>query len=300
MEKARYEEIECRTLLNRVRGMGFGWSINPYRGCIHSCHYCFARRYHGFFDLGAGGDFAGVVMVKANAVEVLRRELSKPSWKREKVMLGTATDPYQPVEGKYRITRGILEALARYRTPVGIITKGTLAVRDVDVLSLLARRAGCSVSFSVTTMDRDLWRKLEPGTPPPEKRLLAMKRLSEAGINAGIGIAPIIPGVTDSEESLEEVARAASRHGARFLTTSVLYLKEGVKQHFEGFLEREYPHLLGRYGRMFPGAYAPRAYNRQVRGLVDLFEARHRLPLSDAFPALETPEAPARQLAMVL
>jgi hypothetical protein len=166
--------------------MAFAWSINPYKGCVHGCHYCFARRYHSFIDLDVGDDFTGIILVRVNAPEVLRRELAKRSWKREMVALGTATDPYQPIEGKYRLTRGILEALRDFRTPVSIITKGSMVVRDIDVLADLQQRAGCTVSFSTTTLDEDTWRRLEPGTPPPLQRLRAMQRLAEAGVNAGV------------------------------------------------------------------------------------------------------------------
>ena len=224
--------------------MAFRWSINPYRGCVHSCHYCFARRYHGFFDLNADEDFTSVIFAKVNAPEVLRLELSRRSWKREQVALGTAADPYQPIEGRYRITRGILEALRDFRTTVGLITKGTLVVRDTDVLSAFSRRAPATVNISVTTMDRGLWRKMEPGKPPPGKRLESIKRLTEAGVNAGVLLAPIVPGITASLENLEEVVHAAARHNARFVSAAVLYLKEGVKEHFQRFLMQSYPHLL--------------------------------------------------------
>ena len=257
MRAARYEEAPCKSVLNRVPNMAFKWSINPYRGCVHSCHYCFARRYHAYFDLDAGEDFTSLIFVKVDAPEVLRHELARRSWKREQVALGTATDPYQPIEGKYRITRGILEALRDYRTPVGIVTKGTLIVRDADLLSSMSEGAGCTVSFSVPTVDTDIWRRLEPGTPPPLKRLLAMQRLIDAGVNAGVALAPVVPGVTDSLENLEAAAHAAAEHGARFVTTRVLYLKPGVKEHFEGFLRREYPDLVPATARCSPAPMPP-------------------------------------------
>ena len=302
MARAHYEEIQCKSVLNRVRNMGFGWSINPYRGCVHSCHYCFARRYHGFFDLNAGEDFTGIIFVKANAPSVLRQELSRPSWRRDMVALGTATDPYQPIEGKYRITRGILEALRDYRTPVGIVTKGTMVVRDIDVLAGLTRRAGCTVCFSVTTLDQEVWRRLEPGTPPPQKRLQAVQRLVEAGINAGVLLAPVVPGVTDTLANLEEVVRAAAHHGARFLGASVLYLKPGVKEHFSDFLLREYPQLLPKYQRMFPGSYASGRYVRQVQDLVASLQQRYGVPAhrEEAGPPPGRETEVGRQMALAL
>ncbi len=301
MRAARYEEAPCKSVLNRVPNMAFKWSINPYRGCVHSCHYCFARRYHAYFDLDAGEDFTSLIFVKVNAPEVLRHELARRSWKREQVALGTATDPYQPIEGKYRITRGILEALRDYRTPVGIVTKGTLIVRDADLLSSMSEGAGCTVSFSVPTVDTDIWRRLEPGTPPPLRRLLAMQRLIDAGVNAGVALAPVVPGVTDSLENLEAAAHAAAEHGARFVTTRVLYLKPGVKEHFEGFLRREYPDLVPRCRTMFPGAYASRGYTRRLDDLVAVLQDRYGLaPQPPSLSRLAAGPVPGEQLAMAL
>lgn len=277
MPPVHYEEVQCKSVLNPVRGMAFSWSINPYRGCVHSCHYCFARRYHAFYDLDASDDFTSVIMVKVNAPAVLRQELSRLSWQRDLVALGTATDPYQPIEGKYHITRGILEALHAFRTPVGIVTKGTMAVRDVDILAEMSRKGRCSVSFSVTTLDRQIWERLEPGTPPPQQRLRAVEKLARSGVNAGVFAAPVVPGITDSVENMEAVARAAAEHGAQFFGASVLYLKPGVKEHFTGFLESRYPDLVARYRRLFPGAYAPSGYARQVYGLVDALQHRYGL-----------------------
>ena len=299
MAKPRYEEVRCKSLLNRVRGMDFAWSINPYRGCVHSCHYCFARRYHSFLDLDAGDDFSGIVFVKVNAAEVLRHELARPSWKREMVALGTATDPYQPIEGRYRTTRGILEALRDYRTPATIVTKGSLIVRDIDVLASLTERAGCTVCFSITTLDEDVWRRLEPGTPPPRQRLRAMERLVRAGVNAGVMLAPVAPGVTDSITSLDEVARTAAGHGARFLSHTVLRLNPLVKEHFTRFLHEHYPQLLGGYRRMFPGVSAPQQYAHRLSRTIDGLRQRYNLPKS-RLPAPAEAPPPARQLAMAL
>ena len=232
----RYKEIETLGALNRVRGMGFKWSLNPYQGCAHGCHYCFARRYNYLRDLNPDEDFSGLVFVKLNAPESLRRELSRPSWKYEMVALGTATISYQPIEGKYRLTRRCLEVFCLKSNPVSLVTKGTLVIRDLDVLAELSRHADCTVCFSITTMDNTLRSSLEPGTPPPLKRLQAMERLVEAGVNAGVLLALIIPGITDSVASLTEVVRGAAEHGARFLGANALYLKEGTKEHFLGLL----------------------------------------------------------------
>ncbi|RPH53774.1 MAG: radical SAM protein, partial [Acidobacteria bacterium] len=195
-DDARYQEVTCRSALNRVEGMPFRWTLNPYRGCTHGCHYCFARRYHNQFELGSGDDFATMIFVKANFPEVLEAELNRPSWRGELVALGTATDPYQPIEGHYRLTRRSLEALYAARTPVGIVTKGPMAVRDRDILSEFSKRARCTVYFSVPTVDEDAWRALEPGTSHPLQRLRAVRLLVDAGVRAGVLIAPIVPGIT--------------------------------------------------------------------------------------------------------
>ena len=257
MPRVRYEEIQTNSALNRVRGMDFKWSLNPYQGCAHGCHYCFARRYNYLRDLDPHEDFSGVVYVKLNVSSALRHELSRPSWKYETVALGTATDPYQPVEGKYRLTRGCLEVLCMKRNPVSLVTKGTMAVRDQDLLAELARRAGCTVCFSITTMNQELCRRLEPGTPPPRRRLEAMERLVQAGVNAGVLLAPIIPGITDGDGDLREVVREAAGHGARFLGSNALYLKEGTKEHFLSFLQQEYPTMARAYRNLYPGAFMP-------------------------------------------
>ena len=294
--RVTYEEIECKTALNRVQGMSFKWSLNPYRGCVHGCHYCFARRFHTYFDLNAGRDFTKIILVKTNVADVLRRELSGRSWKRETVSVGTATDPYQPIEGKYRITRSCLEAFADWRSPVGLITKGTMVVRDADVMSDLAARAGCTVIFSVTTLDRDLWRKLEPGTPPPDKRLSAMSRLIEVGVNAGVLIAPVIPGITDTNENLDTVVRAAADHGARFVGSNVMYLKYGTKEHFMDFVQAEYPALLSRYRRLYHGDFVPMTLKNGVQDLIS--DLKRKYGLADRPSGSQTDEP--KQLALSL
>src|SRR5512141_2684728 len=185
-DAARYQEVTCRSALNAVKGMPFNWTLNPYRGCTHACHYCFARRYQTQFELGPGDHFSSVIFVKVNFAEVLRRELDKPSWTREGVAFGTATDPYQPIEGHYRITRHSLEALLAARNPVSLVTKGPMIVRDADLLAEIGRRCGCTVYMSVPTVDEDAWRALEPGTAHPLQRLRAVRHLREAGVHAGV------------------------------------------------------------------------------------------------------------------
>ena len=295
----RIEEVECKTVLNRVKGMPFKWSINPYKGCVHGCHYCYARRYHAFIDLNPGEDFTGLILARVNAAEVLRSELARRSWKRETVALGTATDPYQPIEGRYRITRGILEALRDYRTPVSIVTKGTMIVRDLDVLADLARRAGASVCMSIATLDRETWRRLEPGTAPPWQRLRAVRKLSEAGVEAGVLIAPIVPGITDASDDLRELVKAAADHGARFVGSRVLALQGSVKDHFLGFMGKEYPGLLAEYRRLFPGANADRDYAAATTGYVDGLRRLYRVGDRSAREVIR-PAGHGRQLSLAL
>jgi DNA repair photolyase len=268
-DDARYQEVTCRSALNPVKGMPFRWTLNPYRGCTHACHYCFARRYQTQFALGPDDEFSSVIFVKKNLPEVLRRELEKPTWTRELVALGTATDPYQPIEGHYKLTRAALEALIAARTPVGLVTKGPMVVRDADLLAELGRTAGCTVHISVPTVDETAWAALEPGTAHPLQRLRAVRMLRQAGVNAGVLMAPIVPGFTTERRRLEATIRAAAEHDAAFLGANVLHLKDGTKDHFMGFLRAEDPHLVQGYERLYVGAYAPKAYAEAVGAIVD-------------------------------
>ena len=256
MARTEYFEIVAKSALNRVQHMGFNWSLNPYQGCFHSCVYCFARAHAKLADRDPGAGFSARVGVKVNAPLLLRHELSRPSWKREMVAFGTATDPYQPIEGTYRITRGCLEAFRDYRTPIGLITKGTMVIRDVDVLVELSKRAKATVTFSVPTVDEEVWARTEPGTPPPRKRLKVLKALVDAGIEAGVGMAPILPGLSDRPDQLEATVCAAAEAGACYVWANVVYLKPGTKEHFMEFLGKTYPQLVPSYKTMFPGGGA--------------------------------------------
>src|SRR5437879_6639381 len=273
--RTEYFEIVAKSALNRVQHMGFNWSLNPYQGCFHSCVYCFARAHAKLADRDPGAGFSARVGVKVNVPELLRHELSRRGWKRETVAFGTATDPYQPIEGSYRLTRRCLEAFRDYRTPVGLITKGTMVIRDIDVLLELSRQAKTTVCFSIPTVDETVWAKTEPGTPPPQKRLRVLKALVDAGIEAGVGMAPVLPGLSDSPGQLEATVAAAAEAGACFVWANIVYLKPGTKEHFMGVLAREYPHLLARYRDLFPGAHAPAADNAPVIAAVGAPERRH-------------------------
>jgi DNA repair photolyase len=274
-DAAQYQEITCRSALNPVQGMPFNWTLNPYRGCTHACHYCFARRYQTQFELGPDDHFSSVILVKINLPEVLGRELDKPSWTREQVAVGTATDPYQPIDGHYKLTRRALERLLAGRTPVGLVTKGPMIVRDADLLAELGRTAGCTVYMSVPSVDDDAWAALEPGTAHPLQRLRAVRQLREAGVNAGVLMAPVVPGFTTDPAKLEATVKAVADHGAAFMGANVLFLKEGTRDHFMGFLAREYPHMVESYNRLYAGPYAPTAYISAVRGMVDALQRRY-------------------------
>ena len=276
-DEARYQEVTCRSALNRVQGMPFDWTLNPYRGCTHGCHYCFARRYHAQFEMNADDEFASVILVKRNFVEVLQVELDRPSWTRELVALGTATDPYQPIEGHYRLTRRSIEALARGRTPIGLVTKGPMVVRDRDVLMDLSRAAGCTVHMSVPSVDEEAWRTLEPGTAHPLQRLRAVRELVDAGINAGVLMAPIVPGFSSSRSKLERTVKAIADHGARFVGCNVMYLQDGTRSHFMKFVEQEFPSMRPRFERLYVRKYPPEAYRKEIRGMVRLLQQRHGL-----------------------
>ena len=250
--RAAYREEPCRTALNRVSGMGFRWSLNPYTGCVHRCAFCYVRGFERRADRPADERYGTSIRVKVNIVEVLRVELRRRGWRRETVAIGAATDPYQPAEGRYRLTRGCLAALAEARTPVSLITRGPLVVRDIDVLSEASRRAAVTVSISIATLDESLSTRLEPGVAPPRQRLRAIRTLTDAGIAAGVALAPVLPGLTDAPRAMAAVLAAAREAGATHAWSNVLNLRPGTREHFLAVLEREWPEELERYRRLYP------------------------------------------------
>lgn len=278
-------EMRARTVLNRVRPpMPFRWSANPYRGCQHACAYCYARPSHVTFALDGGADFERHIFVKVNAAEVLRAELHRPGWQHEVVNIGTIVDPYQPVEGRYRITRSMLIELARARTPAHLVTKNSMVVRDLDVLSEVQARAGCAIFMSVTTLDAALARRMEPGTPPPLSRLAAVERLVRAGIPAGVMAAPLLPGINDRPAALDALASAAAAHGACFFIGGALHLGPNVEPYFYPWLEDERPDLLPAYRRLYRRPYAATGYVERVQQQVRELRAAYGLPGSPPEP----------------
>jgi DNA repair photolyase len=264
-----YREEPCRSALNRVQGMGFGWSLNPYMGCVHRCTFCYVRAFEQRADRPSDDRYGTSIRVKTNVAEVLRRELARPSWNREVVAIGAATDPYQPAEGRYRLTRACLEVLGDAANPVQIITRGPMIVRDIDVLARAASRASVGVTFSVPTLDREIWQRTEPGTAPPHQRLRALKQLVDAGIKASVGMAPIIPGLSDDPELMADVVRAAREAGATGVWANLLYLKPGTKEHFLHALERDWPELLPEYEQLYSlRAYLSKSDSEPVRAQV--------------------------------
>jgi len=292
MTRPEYRPLLVKSALNKVQGMPFKWSLNPYRGCAHSCHYCYARATHAYLDLGVAEEFSSIIFCKTNLPEVLAADLSKRSWRRESVAVGTATDPYQPVEGRYRLTRQALEVMARFKTPASIVTKGSMVIRDLDVLQELTAKAGATVCFSVPTIDPDIWRRVEPGTAPPWQRLRAMERLVANGVHAGIIMAPLLPGLSAEPERLAATVEAAAGHGAQFIGARLLHLEPGVRDYFLEFMESEYPTLHERYLKLYPVKYA----SSQYQALIDerVKDAKASAGFADRRPRFETQKEPVQ------
>ena len=276
-DAARYQEVACRSALNRVKGMPFEWTLNPYRGCTHGCHYCYARRYQTQFELGSGDEFASIIFVKVNFVDVLRRELAKASWTKEYVAFGTATDCYQPIEGHYKLTRRSLEALAEASNPVGVVTKGPMVVRDIDVLQEIGRRAGCTVYISVPTVDDTAWSQLEPGTAHPHQRLRAVRELNDAGVRAGVLMNPIVPGISSKPAILERTVKAIADSGASFVGCNVMFLEGGTRDHFMRFIQREFPAMFETFDQLYARKYLSKDYSNQIQKTVGLMKAKYGL-----------------------
>ena len=301
-----FYEVQARSIINRVPDASyvpFRWSINPYRGCGHRCLYCFARKTHTYLDLDYGEDFDTKIVVKVNAPELLRKELAAPKWKREHIAMGTNVDPYQRAEGRYRLMRGILEALRDFANPFSILTKGTLILRDLDLLRECAEVTDVGTNFSVGSVDPELWRTVEPGTPAPTRRLDAVRKLNEAGIACGVLMAPIIPFLSDSDEAMEETVRAIAASGATHVMPIVLHLRKGgAREWWMRWLRQHRQDLVPEYRELYGDrAYAPKEFQQQIAERVHSLARRFRVGAAEGPRRARRIAAPApepEQLAL--
>ncbi|WP_214410341.1 Rv2578c family radical SAM protein [Sphaerisporangium fuscum] len=294
-----FYEIHARSVINRVPAgshVPFQWTINPYRGCSHSCTYCFARKTHEYLDLDSGHDFDSKVVVKVNAPELVRKELAAPRWGGHPIAMGTNVDCYQRAEGRYRLMRGILTALRDARNPFSILTKGSLILRDLDLLTQAAEVTEVGTALSIGFVDDEVWRAVEPGTPRPGKRLEVCAALTSHGLPCGVLMAPILPYLTDSPQALARTVAAIAEAGATHIVPIVLHLRPGAREWFLGWLSREHPRLVPRYLEMYGrGAYAPKAYQARVQQQVADLARRHGVGRSSAAAArrVRPPALPA-------
>jgi DNA repair photolyase len=279
--EVEYFALPSRSTLNRESSgrMPFVWTINPYRGCEFGCKYCYARYTHEFMEMWDGQDFERKIFAKSAAPELLLAELRAAKDKGLPIALGTATDPYQPAEKQFEITRRMLEVFAGFEgLDLSITTKSVLILRDLDLLTKISKRHRFSVHLTVTTLDDRLARLLEPKAPPPAKRLEAVTQLASAGIRVGVNVMPILPGLTDSKRALEELARHAAQAGAKFLYGNILFLMPSAMKVFMPFLEREFPDLVRRYRRLYArSAYLRGEYQEQMAKLVAELRTRYGL-----------------------
>ena len=294
-----YREVTVKSALNAVKGMPFDWSLNAYLGCPHACRYCFARAYHARYrERNVGSDFDSNVEVRVNIADTLRRELRRA--KDGSLAIGTATDPYQPIEGKYRLTRKCLEVLVDHPMPIGIVTKGPLVVRDIDVLQELDRKTEVTVFFSVPCVDEDVVRKTDPGTAPPRQRLRALSMLRDAGLDAAVLCMPVLPGISDSEESLDRAARAASDAGATAFRHRPLKIDSEIRDYYFDFVATEFPVLAPKYAALYAGGNLPtRDYERQLEQRVASVTTRYRFSVRPPRRRPE-PEPVGEQLELAL
>jgi DNA repair photolyase len=274
-------EVHARSIINQVppaSRMAFRWTINPYRGCSHSCVYCFARKSHVYLDMDSGQDFNSRIVVKVNAPQLARKELAAPKWQGEHVAMGTNVDCYQRAEGRYRLMPGIIEALRDAANPFSILTKGTLILRDLDLLAEAAEVTDVGLNVSVGFVDKEISRSVEPGTPSPERRLGVCAALNERGLRCGVLMGPVLPFLTDSPAELERTVRLAAEAGAAHVTPIVLHLRPGAREWFLRWLGENFPDLLDAYRGMYGrSAYAPKAYQAQIAEQIRELARRYRV-----------------------
>ena len=278
-EGVTFHEVLCKSALNRVpqsSSMPFAWTINPTRGCLHQCVYCFARKTHEYLDFDAGADFDSQIVVKTNVAEVLRAELARPSWVREHVALGTNSDPYMRAEGRYQLMPGIIEALTEARTPFSILTKGPLLRRDLPLLVRAAEQVHVDVGVSLAFLEPGLQQRVEPGTPKPAARLGLIRALADAGLAPTVMAMPVLPWLTDSTEHLDALMTAVAEAGAAWVTVGALHLRPGAREWFLAWLEREFPELVPKYRVLYGrGSYASGEYREWLAGRVRRLRRRH-------------------------
>ncbi|MFB6395166.1 Rv2578c family radical SAM protein, partial [Polymorphospora sp. 2-325] len=298
-----FYEVRAKSIVNRVPGTShvpFEWTVNPYRGCGHRCTYCFARNTHTYLDLDAGQDFDSKVVVKVNAGELLRRELAAPKWRGGHIAMGTNVDCYQRAEGRYRLMPEIIAALRDFANPFSILTKGTLLLRDLPLLRQAAEVTRVGVAYSIGFVDEPLWRSVEAGTPGPRRRLDAVRALAEAGFRVSVLMAPILPGLTDTDDSIEATVSAIAAAGAASLTPIPLHLRPGAREWYARWLARDHPHLVPLYRELYrAGSYLPQSYQRELVARVRLAARRHGLRRFEPEAAPERPP-PARPEQLTL
>ncbi len=295
-----FYELRAKSIINRVpeaSRVPYRWTINPYRGCSHACVYCFARKTHTYLDLDAGQDFNSKIVVKMNAADLLRKELAAPRWRFEHIAMGTNVDCYQRAEGRYRLMRGILAALGEAANPFSILTKGSLVLRDLDLLRQAAEVTEVSANVSVGFLDRDVWRSLEPGTPSPQTRLRVCQELNTNGVGCGVLMAPVVPFLTDAPAQLKAAVQAIAETGATHVIPVVLHLRPGCREWFLAWLAEHHPALVPKYQQLYGrGAYASKAYQRritqQVRALAGHYGIGKTNPRGTASPV-----APRQRIA---
>ncbi|MEU3885670.1 Rv2578c family radical SAM protein [Streptomyces sp. NPDC029041] len=293
-----FHEIRARSIINRVPAvsrMSFQWTVNPYRGCSHACVYCFARKTHSYLDLDTGLGFDSQIVVKVNAPQLLHRQLGSRRWQGEHIAMGTNVDCYQRAEGRYRLMPGIIAALRDHANPFSILTKGTLILRDLELIRQAARVTDVGISVSVGFTDQELWRTVEPGTPAPERRLEVVRTFGDHGIGCAVLMAPVIPFLSDSPAQLRATVRAIAACGATSVTPLVLHLRPGAREWFMAWLGQHHPHLVARYERMYAeGSYAPKWYQRRItRQVHELAEEYGIGPTRADIPRRTGPPGPA-------
>ncbi len=296
--RVEYREEPCKVALNRVRGMPFDWSLNPYMGCVHRCTFCYVRAFEQRAERPFDDRYGSSIRVKLNIAEVLRCELSRRNWTGGGIVIGAATDPYQPAEGRYRLTRACVEVLRAAANPFSIITRGPLIVRDAELLADASAVTDVHVTFSVPTVDEQVWRTTEPGTAPPQQRLRALTELVRAGVQASVGMAPLLPGLSDHPSQIERVVAAARDAGACGIWANLLYLRPGTREHFLTCLQRDWPELTPHYEQLYArSAYLPQSVTAPARKLVRSLALRHEI--GDRRPSKPRPPERAEQLSLL-